>query len=127
MEEIKGTGVALVTPFSDDLSMKGADVAGNYSDKAQMALEAGCDMILVCNNRKGSKEVIKYLEENNVQTRVTFAGNITRHPAFREFKQEFLNADKIMRNGFLIGAHHGMTLDDVDRVCNLLKNFAQSK
>ena len=46
--------------------MKGADVAGSYSDKARMALEAGCDMILVCNNRKGSKEVIKYLEENKV-------------------------------------------------------------
>jgi beta-N-acetylhexosaminidase len=46
--------------------MKGADVAGSYSEKARMALEAGCDMILVCNNRKGSKEVIKYLEENKV-------------------------------------------------------------
>jgi beta-N-acetylhexosaminidase len=61
-EQIGFSGVI----FSDDLSMKGADVAGNFSDKAQMALEAGCDMILVCNNRKGSKEVIKYLEENKV-------------------------------------------------------------
>jgi CDP-6-deoxy-D-xylo-4-hexulose-3-dehydrase len=79
---------------------------------------------LQCEDRLG---VIKYLEENNVQTRVTFAGNITRHPAFREFKQDFENADTIMRNGFLLGAHHGMTIDDVDRVCNLLKNFAINK
>ena len=79
---------------------------------------------LQCDDRLG---VIKYLEENDVQTRVTFAGNITRHPAFREFKQEFYNADTIMKNGFLLGAHHGMTLDDVDRVCNLLKKFAKGK
>ena len=79
---------------------------------------------LQCTDRLG---VVKYLEENDVQTRVTFAGNITRHPAFREFKQEFENADIIMRNGFLLGAHHGMTLDDVDRVCNLLKKFAKGK
>ena len=79
---------------------------------------------LQCDDRLG---VVKYLEENDVQTRVTFAGNITRHPAFREFKQEFENADIIMRNGFLLGAHHGMTLDDVDRVCNLLKKFAKGK
>jgi CDP-6-deoxy-D-xylo-4-hexulose-3-dehydrase len=76
---------------------------------------------LQCNDRLG---VIKYLERNDVQTRVSFAGNITRHPAFREFKKDFVNADTIMHNGFLLGAHHGMTIDDVDRVCNLLKFFA---
>jgi CDP-6-deoxy-D-xylo-4-hexulose-3-dehydrase len=72
-------------------------------------------------------EIINYLEENDVQTRVTFAGNITRHPAFRKYLQPFDNADTIMRDGFLIGAHHGMTVDDVDRVCNLLKTFASEK
>ena len=68
-------------------------------------------------------EVINYLEANDIQTRVTFAGNITRHPAFREYLQVFENADAIMKDGFLVGAHHGMTIEDVDRVCDLLKAF----
>ena len=33
------------------------------------------------------------MEENDVQTRVTFAGNITRHPAFREYLGDFENVD----------------------------------
>ena len=72
-------------------------------------------------------EVINFLEANDVQTRVTFAGNITRHPAFRTYLQDFENADDIMKNGFLVGAHHGMTIEDVDRVCELLKTFAKNK
>ena len=72
-------------------------------------------------------EVITFLEANDVQTRVTFAGNITRHPAFREYLQDFECADTIMKDGFLVGAHHGMTVEDVDRVCDLLKTFENKK
>jgi CDP-6-deoxy-D-xylo-4-hexulose-3-dehydrase len=72
-------------------------------------------------------ELVNFMESNNVQTRVTFAGNITRHPAFREYMNVFENADTIMKDGFLLGAHHGMTIEDVDHVCNLLKKFATTK
>ena len=68
-------------------------------------------------------ELLSFLEENNVQTRVTFAGNVTRHPVYREYLQEFKNSDTIMKNGFLLGAHHGMTIEDVDHVCGLIKIF----
>jgi len=68
-------------------------------------------------------ELLSFLEENNIQTRVTFAGNVTRHPVYREYLQEFSNADTIMKNGFLLGAHHGMTIEDVDHVCNKVKEF----
>lgn len=68
-------------------------------------------------------ELLTFLEENNIQTRVTFAGNVTRHPVYREYLQDFNNADTIMKNGFLLGAHHGMTIEDVDYVCNKIKEF----
>ena len=68
-------------------------------------------------------ELLTFLEEQNIQTRVTFAGNVTRHPIYREYLQEFKNSDTIMANGFLLGAHHGMTLEDVDYVCSKIKEF----
>lgn len=68
-------------------------------------------------------ELLHFLEDNNIQTRVTFAGNVTRHPVYREYLQEFPNSDTIMKNGFLLGAHHGMTIEDVDYVCDKIKEF----
>lgn len=45
--------------FSDDLDMAAACAAGDaYVDRAYAALEAGCDMVLVCNNRAAAVEVI---------------------------------------------------------------------
>jgi len=68
-------------------------------------------------------ELLTFLEEQNIQTRVTFAGNVTRHPAYREYLQDFSVADEVMKNGFLLGAHHGMNINDVDYVCDKIKEF----
>jgi len=75
---------------------------------------------------KNRLKLLTFLEENNIQTRVCFAGNVTRHPAYREFFTVFPNSDQIMAEGFLLGAHHGMTIDDVDYVCDKIKEFVQT-
>ncbi len=44
--------------FSDDLNMAAAQVAGGFSERAEAAWAAGCDVLLVCNNRAGAIQVL---------------------------------------------------------------------
>lgn len=57
-KQLKFTGLI----FSDDLNMKGATGAGSYADRAHSALEAGCDKVLLCNNRSGVIEILDQLK-----------------------------------------------------------------
>jgi beta-N-acetylhexosaminidase len=47
--------------FSDDLSMKATEPYGTMVQRARLALESGCDMILVCNDRDAAHEAVEAL------------------------------------------------------------------
>jgi beta-N-acetylhexosaminidase len=49
--------------LSDDLSMLGACAAGRFDARAKTALEAGCDMVLVCNAREGAEAALDRLKD----------------------------------------------------------------
>ena len=45
--------------FSDDINMAGAEFAGDYIDRTRSALAAGCDMVLICNNRDAVMSILE--------------------------------------------------------------------
>ncbi len=79
--------------FSDDLTMAAAEIAGNYSERANIALQAGCDMVLVCNNPTGAEEVLETLKTyQNKQSAQRLAqlcgknrikGDLIQHPRWK--------------------------------------------
>ncbi len=48
--------------FSDDLSMEGASVGGDYITRSLCALEAGCDILLCCNDRANTAVLLDNLQ-----------------------------------------------------------------
>lgn len=53
--------------FSDDLSMAGASIMGDMNSRAKQALLAGCDCILICNDRPTASKTLEYLERNTIK------------------------------------------------------------
>jgi len=75
------------------------------------------------NFRKPRLEIITELEKMNIQTRLLFAGNLIRHPAFDEMRDsksgyrvvnQLINTDKVMNDSFWVGVYPGMTDEKID-------------
>ncbi|MWV16089.1 beta-N-acetylhexosaminidase [Pseudomonas sp. L-22-4S-12] len=98
--ELGFTGVI----FSDDLSMAGAHVVGDAASRIEAALNAGCDMGLVCNDRGAAELALSALQRLQVQPPKGLARMRGQAFATTEYRQQprWLTAVAALRAAQLI-------------------------
>ena len=99
----------------------------------QLILPVACEhsdpswfgFLITCREADRREKLVPFLEQNGIQTRMLFAGNLTKHPCFDVMRKtktgyrivgDLENTDRIMRDTFWIGVYPGMTdamLDDM--------------
>lgn len=86
--------------------------------------------LLTCKNGVCRNEVVQYIEEHGIQTRMLFAGNLIKHPCFDEMRNsgkgyrvigELKNTDRIMNDTFWVGVYPGMDDEKIDYMIKIIK------
>lgn len=78
-------------------------------------------------------EIVEFLEQNKIQTRNLFAGNMLRHPAFESLEinkdyrvvGDLKNTDKIMNDSFWVGVYPGMSEEEVNYMILKIKEYVR--
>jgi len=75
-------------------------------------------------------ELLKYLDQHNIGTRLLFAGNLTKQPYFQgvnyRISGELKNTDIVMKNTFWIGVYPGLSLKMLDFIVHSLHGFIKT-
>ena len=73
----------------------------------------------------GKHHLVKYLEENGVQTRNYFAGNILMHPGYRglDDPKNYPNASRVLDDVFFVGCSPVITVPMLDYIDDLIKKY----
>lgn len=92
-------------------------------------------LLTVKENAKFNRdELVRYLEENGIQTRMLFAGNLIKHPCFDEMRISgqgyrvvgtLENTDRIMNHTFWIGVYPGMTTNKLNYMLEKINEFCK--
>jgi CDP-6-deoxy-D-xylo-4-hexulose-3-dehydrase len=79
--------------------------------------------------------LVNHLEQNGIQTRMLFAGNLIKHPCFDEMRKDGKGfrvvadrlpvTDRIMRDAFWVGVYPGMTTEMIQYMIDSIKNYAR--
>ena len=89
-------------------------------------------LVIKTNKKFNRRQMQIFYEENNVQTRTIFTGNILKQPIMKNLKYKKHNktapvANDVMKNGILLGCHQGLTHKELKYICSTFKKFAKLK
>lgn len=85
--------------------------------------------LLTCREGVAREKLVRFIEQKGVQTRMLFAGNLTKHPCFDELREsgegyrivgELRETDRIMRDTFWVGVYPGMTPEMIDYMASVI-------
>ena len=85
--------------------------------------------LITCKEGVDRNSIVKYVESKGVQTRMLFAGNLTKHPCFDEMRKlgegyrivgNLDNTDRIMNDAFWVGVYPGMTDEMIDYMAKVI-------
>ena len=73
-------------------------------------------------------EIVTFLENNNIQTRPVFTGNILKQPGYKKIEnrkigEAFPNTELIMKNAFVLACHHGLNAEQITYLQDKLNEF----
>jgi CDP-6-deoxy-D-xylo-4-hexulose-3-dehydrase len=81
---------------------------------------------IICDSSNLKRSLVSYLEENKIQTRNYFAGNILLHPGYRDLGDgtKYPNASKVLNNVFFVGCAPVITSEMIDYIEEVILNFS---
>ena len=91
--------------------------------------------MITCGENVDKNGLVQYLEKRGIQTRMLFAGNLTKQPCFDEMREsgqgyrvigELRNTDRIMEKAFWIGVYPGMTKAMLDFMADCIIEYVQN-
>ena len=76
-------------------------------------------------------DIVNYLEQNKIATRMLFGGNLTKQPAYKNIRyrvvDDLKNTDTVMNNLFWIGVYPGIDTKKLRYIKLILKKFIEKK
>lgn len=135
-------GCAQIKKFPSFVERRKANFArlkeGLKGTEEQLILPEACEnsdpswfgFLITCQKGVDRAKVVSYVEGHGIQTRMLFAGNLTKHPCFDQMRESgtgyriagsLENTDRIMEDTFWVGVYPGMSDEMIDYMAKTIR------